>query len=83
MRTERSRAPQTKSDWKDPMGFKVWAKMPLFLEDKKPWKLTASFRYLQEALDYLEYAQKQAVLVVFQSPAGCRAISPTDRPINA
>lgn len=74
MITERATAPKTTTAHSDALAFRFWAKMPLFLEDTKPWKLCASFRYLLEALDFVEYAKAKGCLCVFQSPAECRII---------
>lgn len=50
--------------------FRVWASMPLVLEDRRPFKCTATFRYLLEALDYADSIAKRGVTCWLQSPSG-------------
>ncbi len=62
-----------------PMCWRVWAKMPVYLEDPYPWKCIGAFRYLTCALDYIASCQDNGCEVVFQSPRDCRTYKPTDR----
>ena len=57
----------------------MWGNDPAYLEDEKPWKVLATFRYLLECLDYIAYCQDRQHDVVFQSPADVRPIKHTDR----
>jgi hypothetical protein len=50
--------------------FRVWAIMPAFTEDSRPYKCTAAFRYLLEAVDYIEACTKRERTVWLQSPTG-------------
>lgn len=44
------------------------------MNNELPWKISkgklhiASFKYFQEALDYIEYANKRGATVILQSP---------------
>ena len=68
--TQSTRPPTRPTNGNDGLSFRVWAHCPVVIEDKKPWKVVAEFRYLLECLDYLDYCHKRGVSVVFQSPKG-------------
>lgn len=72
MTTARKHAPTTASRNNDPLSFRIWAPLPSFEGDQKPWKLVAAFNYLLEALDYIDSVNKRGASVVMQSPAECR-----------
>jgi hypothetical protein len=62
-----------------PLSFRVWSRHPAYVEDPKPWKCIAAFRFLLECLDYIAYCQDSGSDVVFQSPAEIKLIKATDR----
>lgn len=72
MTTTRRNAPTATSKANDPLSFRVWARIPSYEGDTKPWTLVAAFNYLLEALDYIEAVNKRGASVVFQSPAEVR-----------
>ena len=79
----RAEPPTERSRWDDEQSYRVWAEYRSYLEDPKPWKLLAAFLFLQEALDYVAYAQDRGSDVIFQSPADCKLVRATDRRIVA
>jgi len=75
----RKSAPTERPDSGADLSYVVWSHHPAYLEDDKPWKVCAAFRFLQEALDYIAYVQDVGGDVVFQSPADVKEIKHTDR----
>ena len=59
--------------------FRVWCHSPTFMEDPTPWRCVASFRFLQECLDYIAHLQDSGVDCVFQSPARTELVRHSDR----
>jgi hypothetical protein len=64
---------------REPLTFRVWSDKPVYEGDAKPWKCVAAFRFLTECLEYIAECQDMGLAVVFQSPADCRLVQPTER----
>jgi len=76
---DREKQPTEKLPYTEDLYYRVWGEDRVYLEDPKPWKCMACFRFLQECLDYIAYCQDRQVDVVFQSPADCKLVKHTDR----
>lgn len=70
------RKPRKQTSLDSPWPFRVWAFAPSILEDTRPYKLTALFRFLLEALDYCEACKARGAVVFFQSPNGIQTVKP-------
>jgi len=75
----RKSAPKQPTRWDLEQAYRVWAKTHAYVEDPKPWKCVALFRFGQEALDYIAYCQDRGVDVVYQTPSDVRLIQATDK----
>jgi hypothetical protein len=75
----RKTQPTKRTAWGDALSYRVWGHDPAYAEDDRPWKCEATFRYLQECLDFIAYCQDRGHDVVFQSPAECKLIKASDR----
>jgi hypothetical protein len=74
--TARRTPPTERSSWDDDHSFRVWAEYRVYDEDPLPWKCLASFKFLQECLDYIAYCNGRGSCVVFQSPAEVKEYKP-------
>lgn len=50
--------------------YKIWAEVRTFSEEASAMHVVAEFRFLQEALDYVRYANKLGSNVVLTGPYG-------------
>ena len=75
----RAKSPTSRTKGGDDLAFRVWLREPSYLEDDKPWKCVAMFRFLGDCLDYIAQCQDIGRDIVFQSPADTREIKATDR----
>ncbi len=66
----RAKLPTSPTKHNAPHCYVVWAHMPVFLEDKLPFKPVALFYYFQEALEYKDRCNKLGATVWLQSPVG-------------
>ena len=71
-------APYTRSDINDAMPFRAWMHAPSHDEDPRPWKCIAAFYFPSSCLEFIATMQDSGNSCIFQSPAKCEIITPSD-----
>lgn len=58
--------------------YRVWAEHRAFAEEARANHVVAQFRFLLEALDYVDYATRRGSVVVLTGPSGMASTYPKE-----